>query len=318
MTRKLILIVVLFSGFFTVKSQSEYPLSKERIIQLYDSLYTTSEIQGGIIWNGHIKKCDPGELSDDIYQKAQNRINFFRLVNGLSEVRNSRELNTDAQSASLLIKANNELTHYPKKSMKCYSESASNGCLKSCLGISNWVSFPKTSFVTGFIWDYGESNYFVGHRKWLLFSKLVEFGYGATNTSEAILTADGIDFNLKCSKEFVAYPWEGYVPVNLIFPKWSFSIPKDNTVDFSQAKIKMTDSNGKAIEIKIYEEYKNYLDPTIVWQAKGLFSSQEITYGQNSLESRGFLNKKIMVEISDVIVNGEKKNFKYFVEPIKI
>ena len=317
MTKRFFLLLTFLSSFYIVKGQDDTPLSKERIIQLYDSLYASSEING-IDWNGNIKKCIPGDLPGSLYLKAQNRINFFRLVNGLSPVQNNPDLNTDAQNAALLIKANNVLTHSPKSSMKCYSESASNGCRKSCIALTNWDYFKKTAFISGFIWDYGESNYSVGHRRWLLYSKLAVFGYGATNTSETVLTVDGIDYNLKSAKDFIAYPWSGYVPVNLIFPKWSFSIPEGNTVDFSQVKVNMTDSKGKTIKIKLLEERKNFLDPTIVWVAKGLFSENEIQYGQNNLESNGYLDKKIKVEITGVIVNGEKKNYQYFVEPIKL
>ena len=140
------------------------PLSKETIISLYKRLYLTSEIDT-IVWNGNINRCNPGNLSSKIYIKAENRINFFRLVNGLNEVHNNPELNKDAQNAALLIKANNQLTHYPKKSMKCYTKSAANGCKKSLLGFTNWIHFPKTAFITQFIRDYGASNYAVVHRR---------------------------------------------------------------------------------------------------------------------------------------------------------
>ena len=46
-----------------------------------------------------------------------------------------------------------------------FHKSAANGCLKSCLGFSDWTYFPKTAFVSGFIWDFGDANYFVGHQE---------------------------------------------------------------------------------------------------------------------------------------------------------
>jgi hypothetical protein len=312
-----IISIILAFCFQTVNGQTVSPLSKERTIKLYDSLYVTSEIDT-IVWNGSLSTCSPGSLSTEFYIKAENRINFFRLVNGLNEIQNNPELNKDAQNAALLVKANNQLTHYAKSTMKCYSKSAANGCLKSCLGFTDWTNFPKTAFVSGFICDFGDANYFVGHRKWLLYSKLSEFGYGATNTSEAILTADGVNYGSVNTPSYVAYPWNGFVPVDLIFPKWSFSIPESDEVDYSNTTITMKDSKGVIIETKKLKEYKNYLDHTLVWTAKGLFTDYEIQYGQNNLEENGYLDKKIKVEISRVIVNGETKNFVYYVEPIKI
>lgn len=317
MKNHLVALTTLLFFLQTAVGQRNSPLAKEATIKLYNSLYVSSEVDG-IVWNGSLQNCNSGSLPNSIYAKVQNRINFFRLVNGLNKVQNSGQLNKDAQSAALLVKANNQLTHNPESSMTCYSISASNGCQKSCLGITDWANYRNTAFITGFISDFGASNYFVGHRRWLLYSKLSEFGYGATSSSEAVLTADGVDFDLIPAPGFIAYPWNGFVPVGLIFPKWSFSIPEGNDVDFSKCAIAMLYENGKKIAIERLDEYKNYLDHTIVWTAKGLFNNYEIQYAENNLAEKGFLNKKITVNISGVLVNGESKTFNYSVTPIKI
>ena len=314
---KVIQILILTLGIVTNSFTQEKPLSKEQVINLYNQLYKTSEIDS-IIWNGNSLQCKCGTLEKEIYKKVEDRINFFRTVTGLNKVILNSKYNVEAQAAALLIKANNELTHYPNSKMRCYSQAASNGCLKSCLGFSDFINFPETAFITGFINDFGEDNYFVGHRKWILYTKLVDFGYGATNNSEALLTADGVTFDTLPTPEYIAYPWNGYVPVNLIFPKWSFSINQDEDVDFSSTTISMLDSNGKLIKIEKLKEYKNYLDHTIVWYAKGLFTDYEIEYGINSLESNGYLNGRIKVIIKNVRINGSMRTFEYFVEPIKV
>jgi len=312
-----IILLFFFAFNFTAKAQTQKHLTKKETVELYKKLYQTSEIDS-IIWNGNKQKCICGTLNNEIYKKAENRINFFRTVNGLNKVKLNPKLNQEAQNAALLVLANNQLTHYPARSMKCYSESASNGCVKSCLGFSDFKNFPATGFITSFIWDFGQANYFVGHRKWILYSKLIEFGYGATNKSEAILTADGISYDSVDLPEYVAYPWNGYVPINLIFPKWSFSIPENKKVDFSKTIITMTDQNGKSLKLNKLEIYPNYLDHTIVWTATDIFSTYDISYGINNLEKNGFLNKKITVRIKNVKVDGEIKNYEYIVEPIKI
>ena len=313
-------ILILFSLLITIQisfGQQFKPLSKQRIIQLYDSLYLSSEIDS-INWNGSIKGCKSGTLSTEVLTKAQMRINFFRMVNRLDPVFNDKKLNTDAQNAALLIKANDHLTHNPSSSMKCYSQSAFDGCHKSNLGFSDWTFFPSTSFVTGFIQDYGESNFYVGHRRWLLYTKLERFGYGATNTSEAILVVDGVSDNLISNLEFTAYPWPGFVPIELIFPKWSFSIPENNTVDFTKAIVSMKDTKGNPITIKKLKVQKDFLDPTLVWTATGLFTAENIEYSENQLAENGYLNNRIKVEIKGVVVNGKTKNYSYFVEPFAI
>ena len=99
-----IISIILAFCFQTVNGQTATPLSKERTIKLYDSLYVTSEIDT-IVWNGNLSKCNPGSLSTEIYIKAENRINFFRLANGLNEIQNNTELNKDAQKCCFVSKS---------------------------------------------------------------------------------------------------------------------------------------------------------------------------------------------------------------------
>lgn len=311
------MIFLFLFAYKVAYSQVPEVLSKEKIIELYKTLYLSSEIDS-IVWKEKNKKCDCGTIDNSIYKEAENRINFFRLVNGLYCVKNNTKFNADAQCAAMLIKTNKLLTHTPEKNLKCYSESAYNGCSKSCLSFSDFKNFSSTSFVTGFILDYGDENFAVGHRKWLLYSKLAEFGYGATNNTEAIFVVDGVSNDSLLAPEYIAYPWNGFVPVNLIFPKWSFSIPDSKVVDYSNAIILLTDADGKKIEIQKLKEEKNKLDHTIVWTVLGLFSKEDVIYLKNSLEKNGYLNKKIKVQIKNVKVDGKNKNYEYYVEPIKI
>lgn len=292
-------------------------LSKNDILDLYINLYRYSA-QESISWNGNIQKCDCGSLSEDVLSAAEMRINFFRLANRLQTVEIKPEYSQLAQQAALLTKANNQLTHDPSPGMKCYSEAAAKGCHQSCLSTSDFTNFPETAFVTGMIQDYGEANYYVGHRRWLLYSGLSKIGYGATDVTEAILTANGEQPVPSELPEFVPYPWSGYVPVELIFPKWSFSIPGDHQVDFSNVKITMKDAKGNPMAIKLYEEYKQFLDPTIVWTAKGLFSDYDIQYGQNHLVENGWLDRKIQISVEQVYIDGVKRSFQYFVEPFQL
>jgi hypothetical protein len=311
-------LIILIIGIVNISyAQQSKTLTKVEVINLYNKLYLSSEIDT-IIWNGNTKLCQCGSLDKGIYLKAENRINFFRTVVGLPTVKINLSYNKEAQAAALLIKANNQLTHYPSKEMKCFNQSASNGCLKSCLAFTDFNNFPKTAFITAFIDDLGADNYFVGHRKWLLYTKLVDFGYGATNSSEAVLTSTPSLSDSIPSIDYIAYPWKGFVPVNLIFPKWSFSIPENKVVDFSSTTITMTNDKGIIIKIEKLKEYKNYLDHTIVWTVTGLFSENDITYSLNKLEENGYLNKRIKVSIKNVKIDGVNRNFEYFVEPIKI
>ncbi len=305
-----------FLGFAsTAVCQDETLLSKTETLELYYKLYLYSNIDS-VQWKGDSEQCICGDLIGDIYEKAEKRINFFRLMNGLEEVRIKPHLNSKAQKAICLLKANNLLTHYPDTNMHCFSEDALRACTKSCLGHSDYKNFPETAFITEFIHEYGDKNYFAGHRRWLLYSRLREFGFGATDNTMALHTADGVTREKINPVEFIAYPWNGYVPYNLIYPKWSFSLADNKKVDFSKAVVSMQTEEGKEIQVEILPEFKNFLDPTLVWVAKGLFSEQEIKYSLNNIYKRNYLNRKIWVEVKGVLVDGELKDYKYSVIPV--
>jgi len=311
------ILFLVFTSTGFIFSQQPKMLSQEQVTELYKRLYQTSEI-GSTGWKGSTSSCTSGTIDQSIYKKAEDRINFFRLAVGLNEIKHDPSFDQLAQDAALFTKTNNVLTHTPDKSMKCYSESAYSGCNKSCLAFMDFKNFPLTAFITGYIQDYGDDNYFIGHRKWLLYTKLSSFSYGATDNTDAVLTANGINYSEATSVDYVAYPWNGYVPVHLIFPKWSFSIPEDKKVDFSNTTISMFDDKGNPIPLKKLQLYENYLDHTVVWTVNGLFTDYEMKYGQNNLEQNGWLNRPIKVKIKNVKVNDEIKNYEYVVQPFKI
>lgn len=311
---KNILFLLLISSI--VYAQKVEPLSREALDKLYKELYLPGKMTE-MPWKGDAENCDAGKLDTAIYKKAADRINFFRKIYGLQEVSINAEFSKKAQAAALLSKASEQLTHEPTKSMKCFSEAASEGCQKSCLGFVNFEYFPNMSFLTGFMQDYGEANYFVGHRRWMLYSKLEQVGYGATDNSEALYTVDGVNFETEEAAEYIAYPWPGCVPNHLIFPKWSFSIPEHRTVDFSQAVVSMKTAAGEKIDVELLPVLPSYLDHTLVWSVKSMFDYSD---GEPSAPSdlEDYLDKKIKVQIRNVIVDGKKTNFEYEVIPVRM
>ncbi|HWY33068.1 MAG TPA: CAP domain-containing protein, partial [Nitrosopumilaceae archaeon] len=262
-------------------------LTKEDVIKLYNDYYLASEIDS-IPWKGSIENCDPGTIPTDLSLKAEKRVNFFRLVNYLPTIAFKKEYNELAQSAAFICLVNKELSHYPPKTWKCYTEDAAKGAVSSNLGFSDFKFYKSTAFVTGLIQEFGDANSYCGHRRWMLYSKAKEMGYGATYKSEALYVM-GYDNSLKLENEFIAYPWNGYVPVNLIYPKWSFSIPEHHIVNFDKCKVTVKDDTGKNYNFTLYEQHKNYIDHSIVWEMTDLFTKEERDYTKNNLKQKGFV-----------------------------
>lgn len=306
------LIVVLLTSSGNQAPTGEISLNELK--QLYKDYYLSSHIDS-MPWRPG-KKCDGGTLAAEIYQKAENRINFFRLVNHLPTIKIIAEKQKESQAAAYMMKVNNYLSHNPPTSWKCYSKEGAEGASRSCLGVSNYKYYPDNSFVTGFITDPGETNFFAGHRRWLLYSKAAAFSYGATDVSEAIYT--NLNFTDSASVDYIAYPWNGYVPINLVFSKWSFSIPEHKKVDFSAATISVTDAKGTPLSLKKYPLKPDYLDHSLTWKMTSMFSSDEEDYLGNKLVEKGFIGKELKVKISNVIVNGKKKTYQYSVKIVNL
>ncbi len=311
-----LMILTVLTGLFSMFTLSPGSITgREEALQLYREYYLPGKISG-IDWNGSIDNCDAGELEMDILDKAEKRINYFRLACGLEPISLNHEYNELAQEAALIMTANGKLSHTPPSNWKCYSEKGFNGAQNSNLGYSDFDNFSETSFVTGFILDYGAANNALGHRKWLLNSRSLEMGYGNTGKFEAIYV---IGIQQEAREEvpgFIAYPPAGYFPHELIYEKWSFAIPYGPEVDFSKAKVEMQNGRGEKLSVKILiKQDPWYYDPTLVWKAESLFTEEEIKYLRNSLAAQGYLDQQISVTIRDVLVNGEKKSYNYAVTP---
>lgn len=198
-----------------------------------------------------------------------------------------------------------------------FRKKAKEGAERSCLGSYNFKYHKETAFITGYIEDSGDPNYFVGHRRWLLSSQAKQFSYGATDVTDAVYCfpenkADTL------STAFIAYPWNGYVPHHLIFPKWSFSIPSIHKADFKNLKISITDKEGKSIPFTLLKRNDNFPDHTIVWKMPTLFSAEEEKKHQNNLEKKGFIGKEITVKIDGLTVDNKAVYYQYKVKICKI
>jgi len=307
MSAGFLLVMVLISG----KTET----GKKEAIQLYRDMYAGTRIEE-IPWNGSVKACDPGKLSENILEKAEKRINYFRYATGLNPIRLSADFNTKAQHAALMMTANGQISHRPTENWKCFTQTGFEGAMNSNLGIADFENFPEISFVTGFILDYGPINHSLGHRKWLLNSRTETMGYGATGRHE-IIYVTGVRTDAQPEvPEFIAYPPAGYFPYSLIFEKWSFAIPNGKETDFKNARVEMLDGMGKKLATKILSrEDPWYYDRTLVWQASDLFSADEIKFIKNHLPEKGYLDQPITVRISQVLVNSKKKDFEYRVFP---
>jgi hypothetical protein len=305
---KVFFISIFLLVSFLGAAQQPAEITLAELTKFYKEYYLSSAVDS-INWKSK-GGCDPGSIPASLDQLAEKRINFFRQMNRLPLIKVTTSKKPEAQAAAFVISKNNALSHDIPSSWKCYSQAAADGAKNSCLGLPNFKYLPQTAFITGFISDPGDGNYFVGHRRWLLNSRATEFSIGATKNSLAIYCTNNlIQDTLK--NTFIAYPWNGYVPYNLVFSKWSFSIPDGNEVDYSNIKLIVKNKKGKSLPLKYLKENQFFPDKTITWKVEGLFSEEDERRSENHLKDKGYVGEEFTVRIEGIIVNKKKANYEY-------
>ena len=235
---------------------------RQQIVNNYNNIYLGSEVSTPQLgWTGNINTCDPGTISTLSINNTLDRINYFRDLVGLpSDIIFDPILNQKCQESALMMEANGTVDHFPPASWNCYTTDGASAAANSNLVIGRHSS----GAITGMIEDPGSHNYFVGHRRWLLYTRANTFGTGSTDNTNVTWVVDIPSFNAPFY-EFVAYPSEGFFPAPLVFERWSLSVPD---ADFSNTTISMTDEQGINIPLTIEPAYPGGAiigDNTIVW-----------------------------------------------------
>ena len=184
-------------------------------------------------WVGSTSSCDAGLTSDGTKQAVLDRVNWFRALAGVSPtVTLDRQKSELAQAAALVMAANYALSHDLDEGWRCFSEAAAEGASNSniALGIAGAGS------IDGYIEDSGTSNIDVGHRRWVLSRGLSSIGTGDTYNSNALFViGENAEFDgvTRRADGVVSWPPEGYVPIEVVYPRWSISIPEVDPYDIS-------------------------------------------------------------------------------------
>jgi len=180
-----------------------------------------------------------------------------------------------------MMSANGDVSHTPPPSWYCWTWDGSNAAHNSNLALG--VSGPDA--ITGYIWDAGGNNTVVGHRRWMLYPQTQIMGTGNVPTQTTTQTTNWeanatwvFDANFGGPRPgtrtpYVAWPPAGYVPYQLVYPRWSFAYPNAN---FTNATITMK-SNGVPIAVAKETYVTGYGENTVVWVPLGLNANSYAT-----------------------------------------
>jgi hypothetical protein len=232
----------------------------------YNQVYLASE-GVAIGWTGDHATCDAGQTAQAFRDAVELRINYFRAMAGVpSTVQLRDEYNRKAQQAALMMSVNQALSHSPDASWRCYTAEGAEAAGSSDLYLG--VYGPPA--ITGYIYDPGSGNYPVGHRRWILYPQTEWMGSGDIPWADGYPPSNALwvfDENLwnprpETREAFVAWPPPGYVPYQVVFPRWSFAYAG---ADFDEATVQMS-SGGHSISVSVQPVVNGYGENTLVWE----------------------------------------------------
>lgn len=288
---------------FTVNTQS-----REEVRIFYNTVYQAAEGPVALNWSGNIATCTPGTISQSVRDRAQLRVNYYRAMAGLpTDVVFTPDLNDTAQAGAFLNSANKQTEHVPPNTWTCYTDKGAEGAKSNLIGGGSNTEGAGPRAIDTWMYDSSTGNEQVGHRRWIIYPPQQAMGFGevpATNgfTSTSALYVFGPRKAQRPTPrdEFVAWPPPGFIPADIVSPRWSFSLPD---ADFSASTVTLT-RNGAALPVTIQNAGGGgYGDPTLVW-----IRNDQIG---NVLFNRPTADEAYTVAINNVKIGGASRNFTY-------
>jgi len=204
-------------------------------------------------WSGSLAGCNAGDVSKKGRDNALSLVNLYRAMVGLPAVGLDAGYNDAAQACSLMMHANNQLSHFPPKNWKCYSDLGAGAA-----GKSNIATTPGVQAVDLYMIDPGNETT-IGHRRWILSNSLGPIGLGSTSGFSCMWVIGG---GGDAQKEFVAWPPPGQVPIeawNVAFvslDSTGWTVQSDS-ITMSGAKVTVSDG-GVDKPVETVELLPNY------------------------------------------------------------
>ncbi len=257
-------------------------------------------------WTGDVATCNAGDTSAAFKAAMLRRVNFYRAMAGIpANVTFTDAFNRKAQQAALMMAAEGSLSHFPPETWACYTAEGREAAENSNLHMA--IPSSGVRAIDSYIKDSGAGNDAVGHRRWILFPQTLTMGTGdvpstARSWGANALWVFGETSRIRTARdEFVAWPPPGFVPYQIVYPRWSFSYPRAN---FANATVSMQ-QNGQPVELRQERVQNGFGEHTIVWIPLGL--SDRASWPKPDADTT------YTVTISNVVIGGQARNFTYTV-----
>ncbi len=264
-------------------------------------------------WTGSVASNIPGTTTQAFKDAVAARINWFRAMAGVPpQIAISPVYSAKDQQAALMFSANRQISHSPPANWVDYTAEGAEAAANSniCYGFSN-----DPGCAAAYVIDSGSNNAAVGHRRWILYPQTLTMGTGDVPQSgpagnpyppaNALWVFDGLYGTARPATRaaYVAWPPTGFVPYQVVGPRWSFSYPG---ADFTSASVSMQ-RNGAAVPVRQEQVVTGYGENTIVWVPDNLDAS---AYSQPTAPSADTTST---VTLTNVLINGTPQTFSYSV-----
>ena len=234
-----------------------------------------------------------GTLDPEYLQCALNRLNTYRYIAGLGEVTFKDAYTEQAQAAALVCAANNTLSHcptQPEDMPDSLFKLGETGCSNCNLG----MGYPSLiANVDGWVEDSNSvsNRSCLGHRRWCLYPRMVNTGFGQAGYYEAMFCMD--NWWRKGYDEYKVV-WPASVTPSDFFPYSSmWSVSKD-TAFSSDTTVTLT----RISDNRVWNFSSSSSD--------GLFYTNNVSYGQPACVifrpegiTKNYGNEVFHVEVTD-------------------
>ena len=200
-------------------------------------------------WSGSVSSCSAGEVSSAGMDNALLQVNLFRWLSELPPVTTSESLNAKAQACSLMMDANNTLSHNPSSNFSCYTSEGAQAASSS-----NLSPYPGVYSVELYMSDPGNETT-LGHRRWILSDGLGPIGLGSTSDFSCMWVHGGSGTD---SRPWTAWPPAGIVPLDINVLGWAdledtgWSLQSDS-IDLDNATVTITRDDGTDVPVTVTE-----------------------------------------------------------------
>lgn len=317
-------------------------------VAAFNTTYSTA-MAATQTWTGSdTPGCTYSAVDAAFEAQSINLVNYYRNMTGLPSITEDPALSALAQQNAHLNWANQSISHYPPASWDCFTTQAYDTAAVSNLSIGSACSSVAGLItpgrangprgVRGQQRDNGASNAAVGHRAWILNPTAGTMGSGSAigfqnaawcpnpyTQSTNTLHVRGASV-ARPSQEFVAWPPPGWVPDEVVYPRWSFSPnARGDKVDLSGAAVTAT-YGGSGITIPVVTVVDpdgvgggwSFPDNRIVFEPE-LSEIDNTSWALDSNMNRIWADldddhdRTVRVDVTGVVVDGVSKDYTYFV-----